>query len=121
MPFEVPAPIEIFDEDILYRRVAPAHIDPSSQTVLSNAYKRNGKPDTEISVDLAKLTTPTKSLVSVEGRPGFRIGKLIVKDVRSLGLTVHYTPNQENPAHCVINGNSTKQTCKLLAEMTKLI
>ena len=121
MPIENPPSVEIREEDILYRRLSPNHINKATQEVVSNAYKLNGEPDREISVDLAKLTTPAKSLACVKDRPGFRIGALLVKDVQSLGLTVQYAPLPDNPAHCVIKGNTTRQTCKLLAEKTKLI
>ena len=113
MPTE---PVEITDDDFLFRRLAPGHLYADG-TANSNAYKCGGKPDSEVSVDLAKLTEESEALARA-GRPGFRVGVLQVRDVRALGLVVRHTPTSENPAHCVIEGNDSKTTCHQLAEVT---
>jgi hypothetical protein len=109
-------PAEISDDDILFRRLAPDHLHPDG-TVNSNAYKCGGKPDPEISVDLAKLTVESDAMARA-GRPGFRLGLLKVRDIRALGLTVRHSPTPENPSHCVIEGSHSKTTCRQLAEIT---
>jgi hypothetical protein len=111
--------VEISDEDFLFRRLSPTgHLNPDG-TVNSNAFKKSGKPDPEVSVDLSRLTTEREAL-SRAPNATFRLGILQVRDVRSLGLQVRHSPTDENPAHTLIEGNSTKANCKLLAEKTRL-
>jgi hypothetical protein len=109
-------PAEISDDEILFRRLAPDHLYPDG-TTNSNAYKCRGKPDPEISVDLARLTRESDALARA-GRPGFHLGVLRVRDVRALGLVVRHAPTPENPSHGVIEGNSSKAMCRQLAEIT---
>jgi hypothetical protein len=113
-------PVRIADEDLLYRRLAPSgHLNPDG-TVASNAFKLRGRPDAEPSVDLARLTTPSESRARA-GRPGFQLGVLRAGDVRALGLTVTHEPTEDNPSHCLVRGNATGETCKKLAERTRVL
>ncbi len=112
-------PVQIDDDDILYRRLAPGHLNPDG-TANSNAFKRNGRPDPECSVDLARLTSESELLSRAPG-PGFRLGVLRVADVRALNLTVTHMPTDQNPSHCVIRGNTKKETCRRLAELTRVL
>lgn len=61
----------------------------------------------EVSVDLARLTTPAACL-SRERRPGWRLGELLAAVPLDLGLSVRHDPRPEpddyNPAHCLIVG-----------------
>jgi len=86
--------------------------------VKSNAYKLNGKPDPSISVDLAKLTTLEESIA--RGRRDDTLVRVLkVREVKALGLTIRHDPDDENPAHALIEGNQTKAMCKALAEITR--
>ena len=69
----------------------------------SAAFKVRGRPDPQISVDLARLTTPQATLVRAP-RPGFGLGVLVARDPRSLGLTVRHHPLPDNAAHSLIEG-----------------
>lgn len=111
--------VEIENDDFLYRRLAPTSHINSDGTVNSNAYKKDGKPDPEVSVDLSKLTSVREALARAPN-PNFKIGVLKAKDVRDLGLQVRHRPTDEDPAHSVIEGNTSKVKCKLLAEKTWL-
>jgi hypothetical protein len=114
----VPQPIvAIDDDDRLYRRMVPDHFHEDG-SVKSNAYKLNGKPDPSISVDLARLTTPEESIARGQ-RQGTQVGVLTVREIKALGLTVRHDPTNENPSHCLIEGNAKKETCKALGQMTK--
>lgn len=112
--------VEIDDRDEVYRRLAVSGHFYSDGSVNSNAYKLNGKPDPEISVDLARLSTPQESLSRAQ-QAGFRLGVLRVAELRALGLTVRHDPTPENPAHCVIEGNSSKAICRELAQKTVVV
>jgi hypothetical protein len=110
--------VEISDDDFLFRRLASGHLNPDG-TVNSNAYKRDGKPDPEVSVDLSKLTSVREALTRAPNLT-FKIGILQARDARSLGLEVRHSPTDEDPAHSVIEGNQTKANCRLLAGKTWL-
>lgn len=110
-----PDAIDDFDE--LYRRLAPGWVKPDG-TVASVAYKRGGLPENEISVDLARLTTPAATL---SGRPNFGIGVFVAAMPRSLGFEVFHDPELDNYAHSVIRGDNSKPKCRLLAEKTAVL
>ena len=116
----MPIPIvDISDDDFLFRRLSPVgHLNPDG-TVNSNAFKRNGRPDPEVSVDLSTLTSVREAL-SRAPNPTFKIGILQARDARSLGLQVRHLPTDDDPAHSIIEGNQSKANCKLLAEKTWL-
>jgi hypothetical protein len=114
------AEVPIDPDDLLYRRLAPkSHIKPDG-SIASTAYKLDKKPEFEPSVDLAKITTPEES-VSRAGRAGFVLGELRVGSIVSLGFQIRPAPLASNPAHCVIQGNVSMDTCSLLAENTILV
>ncbi len=116
----MPQPIvAIDDDDRLYRRLVPDHFHEDG-SVKSNAYKLDGKPDPSISVDLAKLTTLEESIARGR-RQGTQIGVLTVREIKALGLTVKHDPTDENPSHCLIEGNAKKATCQALGQMTKTL
>ena len=110
--------VDVSDDDDLYGRIAPDHVN-SDGTVNSAAFKRAGKPDPSISVNLARLTTPCLTLAP---RPEFGLGVLKAKSPRSEGLTVSHSPELEppNPAHCLIEGATTRRICQSLARATVL-
>lgn len=108
---------EIADGDELYRRIAPGAVRPDG-TVSRVAYMRNSQPDDEISVDLARLTTPERSIEPIKGR-GFGLGALVAGYPRSLGFAVRHDPLPTNHAHSLIAGPSTRQTCRHLADNTR--
>ncbi len=108
---------EIADDDRLYRRLAPEHIDPDG-TVNSAAFKRGKQYDQSISVDLARLTTPPQVLAS---RPDFGLGILVASAPRSLGFTVRHDPLPDNVAHSLIEGENSRAKSRLLAEATSAV
>src|SRR5258708_1709931 len=78
----------IKDEDVLHRRIPPNYFKTNG-TISSSAYKVNGRPDVEISVDLAYLTTIETTLAD---RPNFGIGSRSARDPRTYlarGLPTH--------------------------------
>jgi|SRR5579862_4088212 len=118
-PAHVPRdPDDLRDEDELYRRFLPTK---KKGRVPSTTYttRPTGNPDPEISVDLARETTPEKTLEA--GKPThFKLGILRVGEVRELGFTVRRDPKPDNPAHCVIEGAKTLDDCDRLAEITSI-
>jgi len=55
----------------------------SDGTVNSAAFKLRGKPDPNISVDLARLTTPQESLNRVVNPNNFRLGAFLANTPRN--------------------------------------
>ena len=96
-------PEDIADEDDLYRRLGPDHVKPDG-AISRTAFMRNStvnrnrkEPDPEISVDLARLTTPALTLTRAN-RPAHGVGSLVAAYPRSLGLAVRHTPTEDNSA-----------------------
>jgi hypothetical protein len=103
----------IADDDLLYRRLARHQINRDG-TVNSSAFKRGGVFDTEISVDLARLTDPQTS-VDRAGRSGFRLGEVEALHPRSLGFQVIADPLPDNHAHTLIRGLNNQELSRALA------
>jgi hypothetical protein len=109
----------IADADELYRRLAPDFVKADG-SISSAAFKRGKIPDPEVSVDLARLTTPVRCLVGAD-RAHFGLGVLIAAVPRRMGLTVRHAPVDGNWAHSVIEGQTDRQQPRLLAQQTRLI
>jgi hypothetical protein len=123
----------IADDDVLYRRLAVHNIRQSDGSIHYNAFMRNAdprgrkkEPDPDVSVDLARLTTPEKSL-AVAGRPDQGIGAIQAGVPRALApgqIDVVHTPvieppERQNPAHASIQGNEGEgalDRCSLMAD-----
>jgi hypothetical protein len=115
MVFEVR---QIEDNDELYRRIAPNYFKEDG-SISSSAYKVNGRPDREISVNLAYLTTIDKTL---QDRPLFGVGSLIARYPREIELEVVHDPvYPDNEAHSLIKGACTKEHCSRLAKATSVL
>lgn len=111
--------MEIDAEDLLYRRLAPHQVNRDS-SVNSSAFKRSGSYETQISVDVARLSEPQVS-VDRAGRPGFTLGAVLVRDVRALGFTVEHDPRPDNPAHALVKGWNDQATSRALASATRVL
>lgn len=90
---------EIADDDRLYRRLAPEHIDPDG-TVNSAAFKRGKQYDQSISVDLARLTTPPQVLAS---RDGIGIGEEIFARLFDVGIVMRGGPSRQAQGGVAVN------------------
>lgn len=113
----------IRDDDLLYRRFHPTSLRLDGAVDFSAFTKHNsGEPDPEISVDLARKTTPEETLAAVPPRLVNILGLGVLKagDVRRLGFTVRHNPTGKNSAHCLIEGAKTEMDCYLLAEITQV-
>jgi hypothetical protein len=111
--------VEIADDDELYRRLAPDHVSQDRRSVRRNAFRVNTGYPRQISVDLKRLTN--SPLDSLQTRPTFGIGVLKVGDVRELGFTVRHDPLPDNPAHCLIEGDNSRETADRLALITTVL
>lgn len=128
---------QITDRDWLYRRLAVHNIRQKDGSVHYNAFMRHSdprgrkdEPDPNVSVDLARLTTPERSLAVAE-RPKQGIGAIEAGFPRSLApglIEVIHTPDEApvdrpNRAHSSIRGNEGEgaiDRChQMAAEMSK--
>lgn len=123
----------IADDDWLYRRLGVHNIRQADGSIHYNAFLRNSdprgkkkEPDPDVSVDLARLTTPEHSLI-VADRPNMGIGALTAGFPRALApgqIEVVHTPDEApedrpNPAHSSIKANEGEgalDRCQLMAE-----
>lgn len=111
-PRETP---QIADDDTLLRRF---HRSAYRNGIVGRrAFMYDDEPQQNLSVDLAKLTTPQECR-SRAGKPGFGVGELSVAYVRSeeIGFEVFHKPENDNWAHCELSGENTLIKCQLLAE-----
>jgi len=110
---------QIGDDDLLYRRFHRSHLRRDGSIAYA-AYllPRTTTPDPEISVNLARRTTPEETLAAAP--PVFGLGVLSARDVRRLGFTVRHKPTRGNNAHCIIEGAKTETDCARLAEVTRV-
>jgi hypothetical protein len=76
------------------------------------------KPDPELSVDLARLTTSEETLG--RGLPGMGLAELAASAPLDMGLTVIHKPEPDNRAHCLVMGLATKEQCRELASQAKV-
>jgi hypothetical protein len=124
---------QIADGDWLYRRLAVHNIRQADGSVHYNAFMRNTdprgrkkEPDPDVSVDLARLTTPERALI-VAQRPHQGIGAILAGFPRALApgqIEVVHTPeavppDRPNPAHASIRGNEGEgalDRCSQMAE-----
>lgn len=106
-------------EDELFRRLAWKQVNDDN-TVNSAAFKKDGKPDPSVSVDLAKLSSVEVSLKRANS-PHAGLGSLLAEVPISLGFTVRPDPVPGNDAHALIEGPATKATCRLLAKATRIV
>lgn len=113
--------VEINGDDFLYRRLVRSHIRKDG-SVSSTAFTYSNVPQPEVSVDLARLTTPQESLAR-EKRPGWRLGELQASVPIEMGLGVRHAPIEGNRAHSLITGmgpNDLEQ-CRRLAENARIL
>ncbi len=120
----------VTEEDQLLRRLAPDMIGPDG-TVLSNAYKKNSKPDPQVSVDLERLTSMEaaweRRSAHKKDEPGWAVGRLPARVPIEQGLTVRHVPEPDNESHCIIveerspSPLTPKQRCRVLASATQII
>ena len=112
--------VAIGDDDVLYRRLAPHCIKPGN-VVSSAAFKTRNEWDTQISVDLARLTTLRQAMAAVAHRPGFRLGSLVAWVPRSLGFEVRHDPQPDSPAHSLITGANDEHKSRAMARQVTLL
>lgn len=121
----------IADDDWLYRRLGIHNVRQADGSIHYNAFMRNvdprgrrKEPDPDVSVDLARLTTPEQSLTAA-GKPDQGIGAIQAGYPRSLApgrIDVIHTPVTEPPerrnlAHASIRGNEGEGAIDRCAQM----
>jgi hypothetical protein len=118
---------QIADDDQLYRLVHPKHRYPDGG-VMGLAFRRNGTPDPEISVNVVRLTIDVRLMLARKAGQGHCIGVLNTGRVRGMNLGVVHEPipaNNElglprNYAHALITGARTKPQCEELAQIVTM-
>lgn len=100
---------EIADVDGLYRRIHPSQVKDGRPS--SAAFK-----DAEMSVDVARLTTPKQTLT---GYPSHGLASITAGHARAEGQDVFHDPLELNPAHAIVKGNKPLSIARRLAQSAK--
>lgn len=108
-------PIEILDDDELYRRIHPNFWKPDG-TVSSAMFKQRGGDG--LSVDFAKLTTIDQTL---DGYSSFGLASIAVRVPRQLELEVLHDPLPDNYAHGIVSGKITESKAKKVARSARIV
>ncbi len=113
-------PIEVVAiGDRLYRRLPSETV--RNGKVGRGAYYFQGVPDPSVSVDLARLTAPEATRLRAPRPERFGVGEIAASVPLQLGLTVRHNPTADNPAHCLVEGATTRAVCQTLADHTTVI
>lgn len=119
MEEESAIPVKITDEDRLLRRVDflnPDFIKPDG-TPASSSFSLK-KDEDGLSVDLERLTSHEKSVVS---REKYRLFSIDASFTSSLGLVNVHDPKPDNYAHSLIKGKISRTIARKLAIESVLI
>ncbi len=102
--------VTIEDRDELYHRVFRYLI--VGGRVSSAAFKdRRKKPLNRFSADCARLTTPAECL-SRTSVGGLRLIGFLAETPRHLGFRVWHDPENDNFAHCTVEGENSSDKCE---------
>ena len=89
-------------DDQFYRAINPYHWEKNK--VKPRAFRP--RPNEDISVDWAKLTTPQESAKPwIKDWKVVRLGVLTARSIRDVGLNLEPDPKTDNQAHCLISGH----------------
>ncbi len=102
---------EILNEDELYRRFLDVYLKYDGS--ISSAAFHNTSNTDDMSVDLARLTTPEKT---VSEYPGLGVASFLAGLARKLKQQVLHDPIPTNIAHSTVRGKKTRSISKKLAE-----
>jgi hypothetical protein len=111
----------IADADDLFRRIPPYYIKKNG-TVSSAAFmKDRGKtPVNEISVEIARLTSPDECARRYGDR-GFRVIAITAGSARALSFDVRHDPLPDCYPHALIIGDNDRDRCQQLAAMSRVV
>ena len=104
--------IIVLDDDELYRRVTPYWLEYYRQNGRFSSATFKPRKGNNLSVDIARLTTQARTLQDYHD---YGLASLITRFVRSIGLDVKHTTDNNNPAHADIIGIITKTIARQLA------
>lgn len=111
---------EIEGSDGLFRRLHGACVKPDGITITSATFITDSIPDSQASVDLARLTNEQESVDRAD-KPGYQLGWLIAQDARAQGHSVCHDPIKSNRSHSLIKGIDSKAAARKLARKVTLI
>lgn len=106
--------VTIADGDDLLRRVLPYFIKADDSVSSAAFKKRNKQPDNEISVELARLSSPVECAERY-GPRGFRVIALTAGAARALSFEVRHDPLEDCYPHSLIVGENNADRCEQLA------
>ncbi len=108
--------LKIYDTDELYRRIPLYWLKPNGDP--SSAAFQNTSGTDDMSVDLAKLTTPEET---ASAKVDCGVASFYASLARKNEQEVLHTPMVENYAHSSVRGKKTKSTKRKLAKGSEII
>ena len=106
----------ILDHDELFRRILDDWIQENGN-ISSAAFKNTSNAD-DMSVNLARLTTPKETISEY---PHCGVASFLAGFARELGQKVLHDPILDNIAHSTVRGKKTKSIRKKLAKGSTVI
>jgi hypothetical protein len=114
-------PEAIADAEDLYRRIVPYDIKKDGSVSSAAFMKDRGKsPDNEISVEIARLTTPIECATRYGDR-GFNVIAVNAGEARQLGFEIRHDPLPDCYPHALIVGSNTRDLCQQLAAASRVV
>jgi hypothetical protein len=113
---DVPELEAVEDEDYLYRHVAPKPSQITKDPARDSGWRLTSAnfKSHELSVDIARLTTPDRSL---HGRPGHHLAQFLAGFARhACDQEVVHDPLCDNDAHALVIGDKSRTLRRQLAE-----
>lgn len=114
-------PLTILPDDEVYRRLHVDTVDFAKGEVRRNAFYTRGEPDRNVSVQVKRVAGSPEEALARADRLDYGMGLLKVSDIRSLGFDVSPNATEDDPAHAILTGISTKVDCDKLAGKTKIV
>ena len=120
-------PQEISDDEIILRRIPPdprCVVGNEAGSVRASSFALRPKPDEKgPSFTRLKFTSPKELLnqLALQQIPSadWRVCKILVSDVRALGLEVVYSPTDIDAGHCEIRPGKQKFTDAIWSKLAK--
>jgi hypothetical protein len=111
----------IADADDLYRRIPPYYIKKNGAISSAAFMKDRGKtPDNEISVEIARLTSPEECSRRFGDR-GFRVIAITAGSARALNFDVRHDPLPDCYPHALVVGDNARDRCQQLAAASRVV
>ena len=89
------------DDEEFYRYISLRTYDPNTEKLMSHAFTDRRDSPGRCSVNLARMSSPAKT---IESLPGYGVAVIMARPIYEESFTIEHTPVADNQAHCDIVG-----------------